>query len=354
MTHIYIFGAHSRARTLAVYIKALEPTVEIEGFLVNNEEENAQEIDGVPVWHINSNADVYTAYTVYLAVKGIYHDKLTEQLKEMGFDKIIPVTVELDIELRNKYLEVYYKNKGREFLKIENENAEKTFCVYEVRSELDKPIQETSYILKDYEKGIQVGAALTDRRLEECSFYDNEGENISVRNRQFCEETALYWIWKNAKEDIVGLVHYRRHFLLPDDWKEKMLSCNIDVILPTPLYVAPSVEENYCFRHDQRDWKYMMEYLKKHCKTDYVYAKQFFSEGVFSPCNMFIMRKEILDEYCIWLFPILFDVAEHCGEKQDLYQNRYPAFIAERLLSLFFEINRNHYNIVYCDKNFLN
>lgn len=68
---------------------------------------------------------------------------------------------------------------------------------------------------------------------------------------------------------------------------------------------------------------------------------------------MLIIRKHVLDELCSWLFPILFRVAEHGGQKEDAYQNRYPGFLSERLLTFFMEKHREKYNIVYADKNFL-
>ena len=40
---------------------------------------------------------------------------------------------------------------------------------------------------------IQVGTALTDRRLEGMAYHDNEGDNISEKNPDYCELTAQYW-----------------------------------------------------------------------------------------------------------------------------------------------------------------
>ncbi len=371
--NIYIYGAHSRAQTLATYMCYLDKDIHIEAYFYDNDEENPEKIGEVPVFRLNKNIDIQALnlsmdYPVYLGTRGVFHERITEVLKRIGFKVIKPVTVEMDLILRNQYLEKYYTSIGREFIKLDklkglppstSANAglanEIPASIYVVKSPFDKPLQQ-EYPLASYEKQIYAGVVFAENSpdlLPENALRDDTGDNISAKNKQFCELTALYWLWKHAGEDIIGLAHYRRHFLLPQDWKERMLNNQIDVILPVPLYVAPSVEENFKSRHDPSDWEFMMQYLKNNHPEDFQSANKFFKGNLYSPCNMFVMKREVLDALCTWLFPILFQVADHGGQKEDSYLNRYPGFISERLISLFFEINRSRFNLVYADKNFL-
>lgn len=359
---VYIVGAHSRAQTLAVYLQYLYPEVSIEAFLFDNNEKNPKEIKGTPVIRLNGNAGLITDYPVFIATRGIYHEPFMKKLIQIGFSKILPVTYDMDLKLRNAYLKNYFASVGREFKKIEKLDSKRnqdapaenlSGIVYVAKSAFDNPLRQ-SYKLKFYEKEIQVGAELTEKRVSPGVLTDNIGDNISDKNQQFCELTALYWIWKHAEEDYIGLVHYRRHFIMPDDWMERMYDNGIDVILPVPLYVAPSLEENYKNRHDPSDWDFMMRYLKEKNEQEYQIAEKFFDKSnLYSPCNMFLMRKTVLDKLCGWLFPILFAVADHGGQKHDQYLNRYPGFISERMITFFFEKNRESFQIAYSDKNFL-
>lgn len=233
------------------------------------------------------------------------------------------------------------------------ERVNKTARIYVASSIYDKPLKQDSYKLTEDEMVLQVGAALTGRLLYSGVMTDDTGENISEKNQQYCELTGMYWIWKNADEDYVGTAHYRRHFLLPGDWLDRMVRNDIDVILPVPLYVAPNLASNYRERHVAADWDLLMEYFRKNLSAEYERVVGFFNRSLYSPCNMLIAKKPVFDALCSWLFPILDAMAAQIGWREDPYQNRYPGFMAERLLTYFFEGREDLYKIVYANKNFL-
>lgn len=361
--NIYIFGAHSRARTLKEYLTHINPEIKIKAFLYDNDEENPSCIDDIPVFDISDdtsplNRQLNTEYPVYLGIRGINHVAVTKHLKELGFKKIIPVTVDLDTDLRNRYLKLVFEEKGIPFRKLSDYygNAGKdehlnNIGIYVASSAYDAVIEKKHTYLP-FEKVIQVGCELTDKRID-ASAFDNDNENISGKNTQFCELTALYWIWRNAKESIVGLEHYRRFFVIPDNLETVMEQNKIDVILPVPLYVAPNLQENYLSRHTNKPWNDMLKVLSSLYSDDTLSSQEYFRQGLYSPCNMIIARKDIFDKFCNWLFPILFEIVELNGSLEDRYQNRYPGFLSERLMSYYFDKHKNEYNIVYADKTFL-
>ena len=66
------------------------------------------------------------------------------------------------------------------------------------------------FISDDLYMPIQVGKSISNVDLGIQG--DNSGDNISKKNKEYCELTAHYWAWKNLKGiDKIGLAHYRRY-----------------------------------------------------------------------------------------------------------------------------------------------
>ena len=61
--NIYIVGAHSRARTLGVYLAKTEPDIRIKAYLYDNDEPNMDNIEGVPVIRFVSSCSGRKAQT---------------------------------------------------------------------------------------------------------------------------------------------------------------------------------------------------------------------------------------------------------------------------------------------------
>lgn len=378
MREYYIFGAHSRGWTLYEYLKLVKPQDKILGFLYDNDEDNPKEIEGVLVKCIpdsgGSNADpnatnifdLNVAAVIYIATRGVFHYKIEMHLRSLGFTDIILVTPELDADLRNRFMKNEFAKRDKHFIKLERSLPDKErnddpdmigrvsdICLYIAKTAQDMDL-EKNVSMQDYEKIIQVGCDLTDIVISDAAEFDNKGDNISFRNSQFCELTALYWIWKHSGQKIVGLEHWRRRFLLQNNWVDIMERDRIDVILPVPLCVMPSLEENYKGRHVPIVWDVTMEIIKEiHPDEHAVMERYFRNNNLYSPCNMLIARKQVFDEYCAWMLPVIFELNNRIGTLEDKYQNRYPGFVSERLLTYYFDVNGEKYKVAYADKSFL-
>ncbi len=192
---------------------------------------------------------------------------------------------------------------------------------------------------------------------------DNSGENISEKNPYFCELTGLYWAWKNLSADYVGLVHYRRHFsvnkkipksesekfkiLLTEEQASEKLE-KVDVILPKlrkyyienlyshyehTMYIEPLDETRKII--EEKYPEYIEEFDKLHKRTS---AHMF---------NMFVMKKEILNEYCTWLFDILFELEKRTDpSKYDSFHARFYGRVSELLLDVWINKNQIKYEEV--------
>jgi hypothetical protein len=174
-------------------------------------------------------------------------------------------------------------------------------------------------------------------------FRDNTGENISYKNKNYCELTGVYWIWKNVDADIVGLCHYRR-FFTNARWSKNpkyylnnhdinVLFEKYDVIMPERLYYLANIKDIVKHAPNLAD---LEEIRRAICALYSGYLEdyeKFLSQRSAFLFNMCIMRKEIFDRYCQWIFDILFFIEEHHDmSREDSYRQRLFGFLSERLI----------------------
>lgn len=177
---------------------------------------------------------------------------------------------------------------------------------------------------------------------------DNTGDNISYLNSSFCELTGLYWAWKNLNADYIGLAHYRRHFSLYDrNSFENILSYEqlkpylgkIKVFVPKKRkYYIESLYSHYAHTHyaihlDETQ-KIISEKYPDYINSYDKVLKQTYGYMF----NMMIMDSNLLNEYCSWLFEILFELQKRMNQ-QDLsaFQGRFYGRISEIIFNVWLD-----------------
>lgn len=217
--------------------------------------------------------------------------------------------------------------------------------------------------IPEYCRLIQVGSALHDR-IDGYLQDDAAEPNISAKNESYCELTALYYLWKHSDADIKGLFHYRRcfyngqplkcnrcrvqkraesvrKFCITEEQIKEYLANN-DAIVEIPyfpgLWDARHDLEQFCYPHD-------IEKLDKIIETYYPeYLESYLSvmkSHHLSYCNMIIAKKDIIDEYCEWLFEVLGrceKVIEIDG--YDAEHKRIYGYFAEVLMNVYLRKNQ--------------
>lgn len=220
---------------------------------------------------------------------------------------------------------------------------------------------------------------LDEKFLSAVPFRDDVGDNISRQNRFVNEMSAVYWGWRHLTElgepDFVGLAHYRRFFItdpelqpsrprwfagaeayLYEDGKDfsaaissdrmSEILTSADGIVPclyTPTHDPfghPVRSSRDCFLGSMRGGKGelydAMERFVLETRPDFateVAAHR--TETAHYFCNMFVMPRQLFEEYCGFIFPILERLVGLNSGETDVELMRAPGFLAEYLTSIF-------------------
>lgn len=226
---------------------------------------------------------------------------------------------------------------------------------------------------------IQVGCENADTMLENY-VHDNTGDNISYKNPDYCELTATYWMWKNDHSSYIGLFHYRRYLALDEKnlkkymnhWKQiyymgaltqktfdglgfndetKIRTIQeYDLIIPKCSELHYKNIKNFYELYKRGDQNVELDYALKKLVDKYPEYQDAVEECKTSAkgyhYNMFIMRREVFNEYCEWLFSVLDSMYDDM--KSGVFvtkKTRMIGYMAEFMMGVFVCKKRNELKI---------
>lgn len=258
----------------------------------------------------------------------------------------------------NSFQEKYEKIWGKytEVNTIEETDQSKkmfdNYCtMYSIRSHFDttKPTDKIpSYLIP-----LQAGAALTDKVMCECR--DNTGDNISERNADFSECSAIYWAWKNGdRKKYIGVCHYRRFLSANTAEMIDAFNNDVDLIQTVPTVMYPSIKrffiKNFFYK---KDYSLMQKAIQEKF-PEYVETERNLGDGFFYLANnICVMKREWFDKMCKFVFGVILSMDDYYREKGLIRGDRYAGYYFEYLYSVFVMHHAHEMKIVYSNMSFL-
>lgn len=232
------------------------------------------------------------------------------------------------------------------------------------------PNRDTMRVNNSLLYNVIAGSDFQTKEVPEGVYQDNQGDNISSLNKSYCELTTQYWAWKNMQADYYGFCHYRRFFsfsetkLKETSWgtieydyldqkamdelafNEKDMQAYIEKYdfliakgVATSCMNAKSVYDHYKKAPELHIED--IELFLKIIDEKYPYlsetARELFDGQTFYPCNMFIAKKEVFEEYSKILFDVLGEF-EKCADMSEYSREGYrtTGHLGERMTGIYY------------------
>lgn len=355
---LVIYGAQGVALGAYKAIKAVFPEKEVECFLVAAMGNNAPVLGGIPVRELQEFVSGMTQeekddVEVLIGTPENVMPAIEAGLEDSGLHNFVRLT---SIRWADMQRDAFLKSGEYMPLSAYPVGCHKAdLLVYKMSHYKDKALS-TVWTDSSYIKKLQVGGALTDEKVAELN--DAAGDNISEKNGNYSELTGLYWIWKNALPKLedrsyCGLAHYRRMLELSEDDLLRLVDNDIDVVLPYPMPYEPNIEAHHLRYLSELEWGTVLQALEE-LQPEYAKASKNILKKVYLyNYNIIIAKSNVIDEYCSWLFPILFRTEELANPDGNKIPNRYIGYIGETLETLYFMYNKDKYKIAHAGCRFL-
>ncbi|MCI9593212.1 MAG: DUF4422 domain-containing protein [Lachnospiraceae bacterium] len=382
---IAIYGAQGIALGTYQAVHHLYPKRKIRCFLVSERGNNPLVLNGISVLELAFFSQMLSQeekddIEIFIATPENVMGEIEAMVRAVGFHYFVRLT-----SLRWAELMGYYYVCDKKYMPL---SALPVGCrpskihMFMAKFYKDKPLTG-KYSLPPWVVPIQVGASLCKERVAD--HLDCTGENNSDKNGNYSELTALYWIWKNCLmpedgyeggrhgrsggnsvsekqafavlEEYYGLSHYRRMLELSKDDELRLAGNQVDVVLPYPMPYEPDIEEHHKRYLADGDWRALLTALEE---LQPEYARVFpaiLHQKYLYNYNIMLARKEVLNAYCSWLFPILERVEQLSEPKGWERKDRYIGYMGETLATLYFMVrgksDKDKLNIVHTGCRFL-
>lgn len=189
---------------------------------------------------------------------------------------------------------------------------------------------------------------------------DREPPTLSAVH-SLAEMRCHYWVWKHLPDavDYVGFQHYRRAFVsalsgggyaelradreyfmrrgpgLTASWLRGLLD-HCDIIVPRKWPAEPDLGTDYGRSHSEADWQVLLGSLPAVHQVLNIAG----AIGYIYRANMFVMRRDLFNEYMGWWDPIMTKVAATITPPAEGYQSRTFGFMSERLFTMWVTMQR--------------
>lgn len=357
--NLVIYGAQGVALGTYNAIKELHSEIYIQCFLVTSMENNASTLGGVPVQELNDfvtgmSQEEKDNIEVLICTPESVMDVIADSLEKVGLYNYVKLDSmhwaklqEMAFIKNGKYVPLVTYPDG-----VHMPNIKIFKMVHHKDKELRAEYDDPQYITR-----LQVGAIFADSTVADLQ--DNTQDNISDKNGYYSELTGLYWMWKNyvqtgkLKNGYVGLAHYRRFLEISEDELKKIQDNDIDVVLPYPMPYEPNIEAHHLRYLSDSEWNAVLRALDE-LQPEYAKAfKDILNQEYFYNYNVIVAKCNVLDDYCSWLFPLLFRIEEINNPKGEKQPNRYIGYIGETLETLYFMYNKGKLKIAHAGCRFL-
>ena len=141
----------------------------------------------------------------------------------------------------------------------------------------------------------------------------------------------------------LGLCHYRRRFDI-DEVQALADMHNFDIVCATPESMGTAglqfgIKGQYIAAHNAEDWNLFEDLIREsslHQQNPEVTDRWMKAIMLFAPCNLVVVKRSLLDDWCDRMFRVLNDIYEKRIDDiktRDNYQRRAIGFLAERFTS---------------------